>query len=119
MAVIVIWYETTAAARWASLFIGRTFFNDTITVAIWTGFHVRLMRMLAHPSWARGQWASALPPESGNVRCTSVCPLRANSGHFSLAKRMFPSLARINQKSSRSKGKIPDFWKTVTRRGGM
>ena len=41
MAVIVIWYETTAAARWASLFIGRTFFNDTITVAIWTDFHVR------------------------------------------------------------------------------
>ena len=50
MAVIVIWYETTAAARWESLFIGRTFFNDTITVAIWTGFHVRLMGMLPHPA---------------------------------------------------------------------
>ena len=27
-------------ARWALLFIVRAFFNDTITVAVWTGFHV-------------------------------------------------------------------------------
>jgi hypothetical protein len=46
MAVIVIRYETTDTARWALPFIVRAFFNDTITVAIWTGFHVRLMRML-------------------------------------------------------------------------
>ena len=26
------------------------FFNDTITVAVWTGFHVRLMGMLPHPA---------------------------------------------------------------------
>jgi len=70
MAVIVIRYETTATARWASLFIGRTFFNDTITVAIWTGFHVRLMRILAHPSWARSQSASALPPKAD--MCSAV-----------------------------------------------
>ena len=38
--VIVIRYETTAAARWASLLIVRTLFNDAITVAVWTGFHV-------------------------------------------------------------------------------
>jgi hypothetical protein len=49
MAVIVIRYETTATARWASPFIVRAFFNDTITVAVWTGFHVRLKRMLPHP----------------------------------------------------------------------
>ena len=40
VAVVVIRYETTATARWALLFIVRTFFNDTITVAVWTGFHV-------------------------------------------------------------------------------
>src|SRR5262245_13532729 len=55
MAVIVIRYETTATARWTSPFIVRAFFNDTITVAVWTGFHVRLMRMLPQPSngWVR------------------------------------------------------------------
>jgi hypothetical protein len=41
LAVIVIRYETTATARWALLFIVRAFFDDTITVAVWTGFHVR------------------------------------------------------------------------------
>ena len=40
LAVVVIRYETTATARWALLFIVRAFFNDTITVAVWTGFHV-------------------------------------------------------------------------------
>jgi hypothetical protein len=30
------------------LFIVRAFFNDTITVAVWTGFHVRLTGMLSH-----------------------------------------------------------------------
>jgi len=50
LAVVVIRYETTAAARWALLFIVRAFFNDTITVAVWTGFHVRLMGMLPHPA---------------------------------------------------------------------
>src|SRR5262252_5566940 len=40
MAVIVIRYETTATTRWTSPFIVRAFFNDTITVAVWTGFHV-------------------------------------------------------------------------------
>ena len=38
--VIVIRHETTAAARWALPFIVRTLFNDAITVAVWTGFHV-------------------------------------------------------------------------------
>ena len=31
--------QTTATARWALLFIVRAFFNDTVTVAVWTGFH--------------------------------------------------------------------------------
>ena len=40
--VIVIRHETTAAARGALLLIVRTLFNDAITVAVWTGFHVCL-----------------------------------------------------------------------------
>ena len=39
LAVVVIRYKTKATARWALLFIVRAFFNDTITVAVWTGFH--------------------------------------------------------------------------------
>src|SRR5215831_10204428 len=46
MAVIVIRHETAATARWTLPLIVRTFFNDTITVAVWTGFHVR--HMLSH-----------------------------------------------------------------------
>jgi hypothetical protein len=53
---VVVTYETTATARWALPFIVRAFFNDTITVAVWTGFHVRLMRMLPHPS----NWRAAI-----------------------------------------------------------
>jgi hypothetical protein len=49
LAVVVIRYETTATARWALLFIVRALFDDTITVAVWTGFHVRLLGMLLHP----------------------------------------------------------------------
>ena len=40
LAVVVIRYETTATARWALLFLVHAFFGDTITVAVWTGFHV-------------------------------------------------------------------------------
>src|SRR5207248_448018 len=38
----VIRNKTLAAARWALLLIVRAFFNDAITVALWTGLHVRL-----------------------------------------------------------------------------
>ena len=40
--IIVIRHETAAAARWALLLIVRALFNDAITVAVWTGFHVCL-----------------------------------------------------------------------------
>jgi len=40
LVVVVVGYKTTATARWALLLIVRAFFNDTITVAVWTGFHV-------------------------------------------------------------------------------
>ena len=39
---IVIRHETLAAAGRALLFIVRTLSNDTIAVAVWTGFHVCL-----------------------------------------------------------------------------
>jgi hypothetical protein len=42
MVVVVIGHETTATARWTSLFILRAFVNDTITVAVWTGLHLSL-----------------------------------------------------------------------------
>jgi hypothetical protein len=48
LAVVVIRYETTATARWALLFIVRAFFNDTITVAVWTGFHACAHGMRLH-----------------------------------------------------------------------
>jgi hypothetical protein len=51
LAVVVIRYETTATARWALLFIVRAFFDDTITVAVWTGFHVRLCACYHTPPW--------------------------------------------------------------------
>ena len=35
LVVIVIRYETAAAARWTLLFIVRTFFNYAFAVAIW------------------------------------------------------------------------------------
>jgi uncharacterized membrane protein len=46
--VVVIRYETTAAAGWTLIFIVRAFINYTITVAIWTSFsfHLCLMWML-------------------------------------------------------------------------
>jgi hypothetical protein len=53
MAVIVIRYETTATTRWTSPFIIRAFFNDTITVTVWTRFHVRLVGMIPHPNSIR------------------------------------------------------------------
>ena len=48
LAVVVVRYETTATARWALLFIVRAFFNDTVTVAVWTGFHVCASRERVH-----------------------------------------------------------------------
>jgi len=49
MAVIVIRYETTATARWALPFIIRAFFDDTITVAVWTGLHVSVLMGMLPP----------------------------------------------------------------------
>jgi len=47
--IIVIRHESTAAARWALLLIVSTLFNDAITVAVWTGFHVCLQRPMKSP----------------------------------------------------------------------
>ena len=54
MVAVVVRYETTATAHWALQSIVRAFFNDTITVAVWTVFMcARLMRILPHPSNGR------------------------------------------------------------------
>ena len=61
LVVIVIRYETTAAARWALLFIVRAFFDYAFAVALWTSFHTRLVVTLtaflnatASTSYVRG-----------------------------------------------------------------
>ena len=61
LAVVVIRYETTATARWALLFIVRAFFNDTITVAVWTGFHVCASWGCYHTSAIYIRWRFAEP----------------------------------------------------------
>jgi hypothetical protein len=40
---VVVRYKTIPTARRASLFIVRAFFNDTITVAVRTGFHLAML----------------------------------------------------------------------------
>ncbi len=46
--VAVVRYKTIPTTRRALLLIVHAFFNDTITVAVRTGFHVRLIAMLTH-----------------------------------------------------------------------
>jgi hypothetical protein len=77
MVVVVVRYETTATARWALLFIVRAFFNDTITVAVWTGFHVRLMGML-YPSPAIISASASLIRLLRHVRMMSALPPKAD-----------------------------------------
>jgi len=45
--IVVIRYETTAAAPWALLLIVRSFFNDAVAVADWKGFHACLVNAFA------------------------------------------------------------------------
>jgi hypothetical protein len=64
--IVIIRYEPTAAARWASLFIIRAYFNNAFTITVWTCFlcHVDASESLAcgltttpekksqqHPNW--------------------------------------------------------------------
>jgi len=72
--VIVIRYETTAAARRALLFIVCAFFNYAFAVAIWTSFHVGLM----HVRW--------LPPGTSSTNVQ----LRKVRTRTSLARRPRP-----------------------------
>jgi hypothetical protein len=60
-AVVAIRYETTATARWALLFVVRAFFNDTITVAVWTGFHVGASWACYHTPRDYTRWRFADP----------------------------------------------------------
>jgi len=74
--VVVVRYKTTPTARRALLFIVRAFFNDTITVAVWTGFHVRLIAMLPHSRdhiprcFADPAVATAFASEAGALQVT-------------------------------------------------
>jgi hypothetical protein len=63
MVVGIVGYETTATACWALLFIVRAFFNNPITVAVCTGFHVGLMGDAYAGS--RGDQNEKPQPESG------------------------------------------------------
>jgi hypothetical protein len=54
--VVIIGCETTATARGALTLIVRLLVDDTITIAVWTCFHVYLMRMpLAEHDASGGQ----------------------------------------------------------------
>jgi len=74
--VIVIRYETTAAARRALLFIVCAFFNYAFAVAIWTSFHVGLMHV---------RWFS-----SGPATSSTNIQLRKVRTRTSLARRPRP-----------------------------
>ena len=94
MLVVVVRYETAATARRALLFIVRAFFNDTIAVAVWTGFHVRLMLpqprdyirwCLADPAIAaRTQDVRFTPVKGRNAKCPLFYWLVYASQNFEL-----------------------------------
>jgi hypothetical protein len=50
--VIIIRHETTATACRALTFIVRIFVNDTITIAVWTSFHVYVPIEVGH-NWIK------------------------------------------------------------------
>ena len=79
MLVVVVRYETAATARRALLFIVRAFFNDTIAVAVWTGFHMRLMAMLPQ-SHDYIRWCFADPAIAARPHDVRFTP---KSGHSS------------------------------------
>jgi len=64
--VVVIGHEAAATARWTSLFVVRAFVNDTITVAIRTGLHLRLHSSRNVRAWV----ANILPshPDLGDAK---------------------------------------------------
>jgi hypothetical protein len=65
---VVVRYKSIPAARRASLFIVRAFFNDTITVAVRTGFHLAMLphsRGYIPPCFADPAVAAAFANEFG------------------------------------------------------
>ena len=70
---VVVRYKTIPTARRASVFIVRAFFNDTITVAVRTGFHLAMLphsrdhipRCFADPA-AAAVFASEFGATAGN-----------------------------------------------------
>jgi hypothetical protein len=68
LAIVIISYETAATARWALPFIVRAFFNDTITVAVWTGFHACASWGCYHVPRDYFRWRFADPPIAKSLR---------------------------------------------------
>jgi hypothetical protein len=97
--IIVIRHETTAAAGWALLLIVSTLFNDAITVAVWTGFHVCLP-MDSFDERPLSPYATALsPPSKGRsssraMRWTVPVPTLQASG---TARRQDHAARRIER----------------------
>jgi len=79
LAVVVIRYETTATARRALLLIVRAFFNNTITIAVWAGFHVCLSGGCYHtPTCIR--WCFAEP--AGGTAYAKACGQSGRVSNF-------------------------------------
>jgi hypothetical protein len=79
-AIIIIGHKTTAATPWALLLVVCALFNDAITVALWTGFHVclpwdtlrkpnaQIQEKLQSQSYSRLVRHSALAPRSSSPK---------------------------------------------------
>jgi hypothetical protein len=97
LAVVLIRYETTAIARLALLVIVHAFLNDTITVAVWTGFHVRLLEMVpcfANPAVKEKGRPDARPnPHASSTRGRAV-----GSGRSPRACRNIRMIAAMQQR---------------------
>ena len=78
--IIIIGHKTTAATPWALLLVVCALFNDAITVALWTGFHVclpwdtlrkpnaQIQEKLQSQSYSRLVRRSALAPRSSSPK---------------------------------------------------
>jgi hypothetical protein len=106
--VIVIRNETTAAARWALLFIVRTFFNHTFSVALWTSFHTRALTVFSQRKWATrrsGQILVDMPSLVAlGLRSHDGAEILSGAQPFALTRRFAPSEADFVAAPHRSPG---------------
>jgi hypothetical protein len=100
LVIAVVRYKTIPTARRTLLFIVRAFFNDTITVAVWTGFHVRLLAMLPH---SRDQIPRCFADPAGGTTYAKAC---GQSGQVSNFVQIFHSKLK-KQNGSKHQGQAP------------